>query len=79
MYILEGMRPVSTMVISAHMKLQPSSVCMLCETACVGPHRRPERESAWRPWVGDTAAIREGELWHRVTSVSQKKATCSLV
>ena len=59
MYILEGMRPVSAMVISIHMKLQQSSVCMLYETACVGPHRMPERESAWRPWVDDTAAIRE--------------------
>ena len=59
MYILEGMRPVSTMIISIHMKLQQSSVCMLYEVACVGPHRMPEMDSSWLPWVDDTAAIRE--------------------
>ena len=38
------MRPVSTMIISIHMKLQQSSVCMLYEVACVGPHRMPDGE-----------------------------------
>lgn len=59
MYILEGKRPVSTMIISIHMKLQQSSVCMLYEVACVGPHRVPEVDSSWLPWGDDTAAIRE--------------------
>lgn len=59
MYILEGKRPVSTMIISIHMKLQQSSVCMLYEVACVGPHRMPEVDSSWLPWGDDTAAIRE--------------------
>lgn len=59
MYILEGMQPVNTMIISIHMKLQQSSVCMLYEIACVGAQGMPEMDSSWLPWVDDTADIRE--------------------
>lgn len=67
MYILEGMRPTSTMIIFSHLKLQQHGVCMLGEVA------------AWRsPWAGETAAIREvscGAKSHRVTEM----VTCSLL
>ena len=59
MYILEGMQPVNTMIISIHMKLQQSSVCMFYEIACVGAQGMPEMDHSWLPWVDDTADIRD--------------------
>ena len=53
------MRPVSTMIISIHMKLQQSSVCMFYEIACVGAQGMPEMDHSWLPWVDDTADIRD--------------------
>lgn len=48
MYILEGMRPTSTMVIFSHLKLQQNGVCMLDDVA-----------ACRSPWAGNAAAIRE--------------------
>ena len=59
MSILEGMQPINTMIISIHIKLQQSSVCVLYEVACVGAQGMPEMDSSWLSWVDDTAAIRE--------------------
>ena len=59
MHIIEGMQPVNTMIISIHMKLQQSSVCMLYEVVCVGAQGMPEMDSSWLSWVDDIAAIRE--------------------
>lgn len=59
MYILEGMRSISTMITSIHLKLQQSSICMLYEVACMGAHGMPEMNISLLPRADDTAAMRE--------------------